>query len=131
VARQNAKPESLSRRSSRVEVTVASPLWVSGISTREPCQRDRERGVIRVGSFRHGRFRIAFTALRGPWGKVLIDFPCRGGRPLAWPEDEPTRQAVTEHLVEALRSRGELPSEPPRADRSQARTNALSKDRRP
>jgi hypothetical protein len=111
---------------------VASPHWVSGISTLEPCQRDRERGVIRVGSFRHGRFRIAFTALRGRDGKVSIEFPCRGGRPLAWPEDEPTRQAVTEHLIEALQWRGDLPPAPPRKiDRSDLPTNAPSEQRRP
>lgn len=109
---------------------MASPLWISGISTLGPSKRDRERGVLRVGSFRHGRFRIAFTALRGRDGKVSIEFPCRGGRPLAWPENEPTRQAVVEHLVEALRSRGELPPDAPnRIDRSDFRTNVPSGDR--
>lgn len=102
---------------------MASPHWVSGISTLGPSQRDRERGVLRVGSFRHGRFRIAFSAVRGPHGKVLIEFPCRGGRPLAWPEDAPTRQVVVEHLVEALRDRGELSSPPPLPGTSHLPTN--------
>ena len=83
--------------------------WISRVSSREPSQRNRERGVVLFGSFRHGLFRIAFTACRAPDACVSIQFPCRGGRPLAWPHDEPSRQLIVEHLIRALRAKGKLP----------------------
>jgi hypothetical protein len=90
---------------------VGSWPWVSRVSTSEPCQRDRARGVVLVGSFRHGLLRIAFTAFRSASG-VTINFPCRGSRPLAWPADEPARAAVVGKLIEILRAKGKLPPSP-------------------
>ena len=87
---------------------AASWPWVTRVSTREPSERDRARGVIVLGSFRHGLFRIAFTVFGGARGPS-IDFPCRSGRPLAWPVDEVARQIVVGRLIEILREKGRLP----------------------
>jgi hypothetical protein len=104
---------------------VASWPWVSRISASAPCQRDRARGVVLVGSFRHGLFRIAFTAYRAPRAGVSFDFPCRGGRPLAWPIDEPSRRVVVQKLIEILRVKGKLPAT------ADSRTTSTSKEGRP
>jgi hypothetical protein len=100
--------------------------WISRVTASPPCQRDRARGVVLVGSFRHGLFRIAFTAYRSPSG-IKIDFPCRAGRPLASPVDEPARAVVVERLIEILREKGKLPAG------SHSPTNGTSapKERRP
>jgi hypothetical protein len=94
----------------RRSAAVAEYPWISRVTASPPCQRDRARGVVLVGSFRHGLFRIAFTAYRSPGKGYSFDFPSRAGRPLAWPIDEPARMVVVQKLIEILKAKGRLPA---------------------
>lgn len=87
---------------------MAEYPWISRVTALPPSLKDRARGAICVGSFRYGLFRIAFTAYRAPNAGVSFNFPCRGGRPLAWPIDEPSRRVVVAHLIKELRRKGRL-----------------------
>jgi hypothetical protein len=100
---------------------VADFPWISRVTALPPSLKDRARGAICVGSFRHGLFRIAFTAYRSPSKGYSFDFPSRAGRPLAWPIDEPARQVVIERLIEILQEKGKLPA------RSHSPTNRTSR----